>query len=588
MVNPMGRTTTATLVLASLIGAILMANLLRPFGDHDFFWHLKTGEWIWQNRTLPSEDPFAYTTPPHLTGMPRFILTQYWISQLVYYLFHRAGGFPALVALRFIIAALLLWVLFRQRKGDRLIFMSLTALAAVVLGLYPLERPQVFSFICFSALFGLLSALRGAGAAGEGGTVPWFAVPLLMAVWANLHGGFLMGQALILAFLALEGLKFLHPALHPPSREGYRRLVVAGVLGLAASLCNPNTWHGLAFLAAPAPPGMVFNLEFQSTAYWVRRLHEYRLIVYWLLLLAAVLGFVARRRKTDITTVATLAALGLLSFVQIRYVPFFLVVAVPCTAGSLSVGGARKWFVAGFAGLALGIGLFFFFREWPRTVGARSGNWVSASMPSEQADFILANDLKGNMYNHWVWGGYLIWRLAPGRKVFLDGRGLDAGALEMAANIDNATVYRGSRTPIWRSIFDTYGISYVVAPSRTFDGEPLPLVDALLKDPAWLPYSSGSSAAIFIRDTAQNREVIERHGLRARKRELLGDRLALLDRWISSDPRNVAPLVMKGDFLMEGARWLEARRAYEEALKIDPANAHARERLGQIAAMTGP
>lgn len=57
--------------------------LLRPLYDPDFYWHLKTGQWIWQNKALPLIDPFG--VQPVLEPSPRtgFILTSYWLNQLV-------------------------------------------------------------------------------------------------------------------------------------------------------------------------------------------------------------------------------------------------------------------------------------------------------------------------------------------------------------------------------------------------------------------------------------------------------------------------------------------------------------------------
>jgi hypothetical protein len=69
-----------------LIGTILFVNLSRPFSDTDFFWHLKTGEWIWQHQALPTADPFAYPTPATLDARQRFTLTSYWLSQIAYHL----------------------------------------------------------------------------------------------------------------------------------------------------------------------------------------------------------------------------------------------------------------------------------------------------------------------------------------------------------------------------------------------------------------------------------------------------------------------------------------------------------------------
>ena len=48
-------------VLLAVLVATALAYLLRPIMDPDFFWHLKTGEWIREHRGLPASDPFSYT-----------------------------------------------------------------------------------------------------------------------------------------------------------------------------------------------------------------------------------------------------------------------------------------------------------------------------------------------------------------------------------------------------------------------------------------------------------------------------------------------------------------------------------------------
>ena len=82
----------AEIVLLLLILMTCFLYLLRPISDADFFWHLKTGEWIWSHRELPGDDPFSYTSAATENMRKHFILTSYWLSQLTYYLFYRIAG----------------------------------------------------------------------------------------------------------------------------------------------------------------------------------------------------------------------------------------------------------------------------------------------------------------------------------------------------------------------------------------------------------------------------------------------------------------------------------------------------------------
>ena len=55
--------------------AVAGVYLFRPLYDPDFYWHLKTGQWIWQNKSLPHFDPFGIPPSPEPTPGTEFIFT---------------------------------------------------------------------------------------------------------------------------------------------------------------------------------------------------------------------------------------------------------------------------------------------------------------------------------------------------------------------------------------------------------------------------------------------------------------------------------------------------------------------------------
>ena len=90
-----------------------------------------------------------------------------------------------------------------------------------------------------------------------------------MITWANCHGGFIVGQAVLVLYLVPEGLKFAHPSLGPIRTNRYRLLLGAGTAGILAAFINPNTYH--VFLAARLPAWMTAgNIEYQSTVSFFR------------------------------------------------------------------------------------------------------------------------------------------------------------------------------------------------------------------------------------------------------------------------------------------------------------------------------
>src|SRR5260370_28669712 len=93
--------------LAALIltGVFLLGLFSTEIADTDFWWHLKTGQYIAENRSLPVPDPFAFTSSiaPAYLGEERlrhFNLTHEWLSQILMYAVYAAGGFPGIVLAR--------------------------------------------------------------------------------------------------------------------------------------------------------------------------------------------------------------------------------------------------------------------------------------------------------------------------------------------------------------------------------------------------------------------------------------------------------------------------------------------------------
>jgi len=492
--------------LGLVLAVVSLLYMLRPIWDSDFFWHLKTGEWILEHRRLPAADPFSYTAPAEVTPAVRFTLTTYWLSQLLFHALHAAGGWTAIALMRFLFAGALFAVVWSRRRGDPVVSMALLLVFAVAfLETNPVERPQTLSFICFGLLLRLLDGLRrspGESPLSARGYRDPLLVALLMVFWANVHGGHALGQATLIVYLVVEGVKFAHCSLGPAGRGAYRRLLAAGVAGLLASLLNPNTYHGL-WLAlatptiAPGSHGLLTISEYLSVLEALRINHSYIRVVDLAMMALAAAAVVSTLRRPDLTEAVLAAGTGYFAFRHTRYFPVFMIVALPLVGEFLSRHPWRAWGRAlAVSSALLLVGLF----AWNERQGLRrlrSGEWVIPSRyPVKAADFIVARNLRGNMYNYYTWGGYLIWRLGPERKVFLDGRNLNPEVFWEGSMIDNAFALGGR--PQWESLFEKYDVSYAVVPLE-LKGKPVPLVGGLSRDPRWAAVFIGDNAVVFSR-----------------------------------------------------------------------------------------
>ena len=210
-------------VLLSLAALVLLGWFSTEIVDPDFWWHLKTGEYIVEHHRLPTPDPFAYTTAGAAPAYPgeevtrRFNLTHEWLAQAVWYLVWRVGGFPAVVLWKALLLTVLcgmVGLLARLRTGSWLWGIA-AALAAAALAIeFAHDRPGILSYV-FTAAFLLICEQRRR---------LWL-LPVLALVWANCHGGFFLGWVVCAAYCA-EALVRRAPEarrMPPTSRTGTDR-----------------------------------------------------------------------------------------------------------------------------------------------------------------------------------------------------------------------------------------------------------------------------------------------------------------------------------------------------------------------------
>ena len=156
-------------MLLVLSAALLLGWFSPEISDPDFWWHLKTGQYILQNRSLPVPDPFAYTTAmgtPAYAGEPRtryFNLTHEWLAQVLLYVLYRAGGFGAVVLFRAVLLSLVCgivgWVVWHRCGG---FYRALAAAfaSAGVLSAFAADRPFVITFLFLALTIAILESTR--------------------------------------------------------------------------------------------------------------------------------------------------------------------------------------------------------------------------------------------------------------------------------------------------------------------------------------------------------------------------------------------------------------------------------------------
>ncbi len=218
-------------VVAALASYSIFLFAPQVLNDGDTYLHIAAGEWILEHRLVPGTDPFSYT----FQGAPW--VAHEWLSEVVMALAYRLGGWSGLLVL-FGGAAALAFGLFARQLSRWLPPLPAAVVFIVGSGCVAgslLARPHIL------VLPILVAWTAGLLVARERGVVPWAMLPL-MILWANMHGSFAFGLALICPF-ALEAVTASGNAWKKPLLE-WGAFTALAVL---AALLTPHGWQGLLF-----------------------------------------------------------------------------------------------------------------------------------------------------------------------------------------------------------------------------------------------------------------------------------------------------------------------------------------------------
>jgi len=409
-------------------------------GDGDTGWHIRTGEWILAHQRAPDRDLFSFTK----AGEPWYAWE--WLWDVIFAWLHSHAGMAAVVLASLAVISLggaLLYRLARAQSGDVLLSIGVTFLALAASSIHWLARPHLFTLLFAIVFYGLLEQVR------EGRRRLLWWLPPLTILWTNLHGGFFVGILLIGAYAAGElaaGLLSPDAAERRASLLRVRPYLLCAAGCLLASFVNPYAWRLHAHILRYLTDSYHFNniSEFLSLNF------HHPAAIYFEVLLAAGAGAafwcLHRRRYAH---AILLFGWGHLALIAARNIPIFAILAAPIIARSLreALDGLAGAGVAGWLRRAAA-SLRGFSAELGEVDRAARVPWLSAAAlagvgallwlpgapekfradydpkryPAAAIEAVGPEALAGNVFSDDEWGDYLIYRLYPRTRVFIDGR----------------------------------------------------------------------------------------------------------------------------------------------------------------------
>jgi hypothetical protein len=475
---------------------VFIATAIDRNYNTDFWHHLARGRAMVSEGALVDHDLFTYT----VAGQP--FQDNNWLTQLCYYALYQQGGLGLVQVVNSLVlaamSAIVVWMCWRR-------YPSLIVAGALGIGTFfglwqlLIIRPQTFSLLLFALMYAVLEAADRRR---------WLLLvpPALMALWANLHGGFPIGLILIACYLLAAVWNGWRQhgwgILRDHATWAYGLCFAAAI---AATLANPYGWKIYLYVRTTSIAASGRRID-----EWVPPSLELLVGKVWVasVLLLIVLFALPRRRPTAREVILVLCFLPL-ACGSVRMVAWWLLVSAPIIAAlaadnlpSDALGGAEheppSWASAiCFAVLLLlcaGSGIALTERATPFLASFRPAHRdetdiedIARHLPDRVAD--------GRIFSRFEWGEYLSWSVAPrGYTIFMDGR-IEIFPDEVWAHYSAITRGRAD----WADILDRYHVEYLLL-DRTYHADLMPQVE---RSRDWERSCESGKAVLFLRRPTQ-------------------------------------------------------------------------------------
>jgi len=482
------RLSARTLLLGSVM-IVIAALFVGSVQDPDFWWHIRIGRWMVENGRLPSTDIFTYTVPIHVWTDHEYL------TEVLMWLIYSTAGAIGIAIFFGVITYAGFYLMYRQVRREPFVIVGVGLAVGAVAGA-PIWGPRAqmitFALTCLE-LYWLQGYLSGRSRA-----LQWF--PLVIALWANLHGGWVIGFVWLGVALVAELIGWAWNPSNPAHRVHVRFLAIISAACAVAVLATP---HGFSLYLYPFQTVASAAQERLIVEWFSPDFHQPFLRPFEVMVFLLVAGF-ALRRPTVYDLLLSLVALGL-SLQSVRNVALFVAAATPVLIRTYSgywkeVSAARGWklalpsrslFAAITALALLVVALATTVHIASEVSPSHQQSLTASNYPVAAADWLAAHPEVGTkMYNQYGWGGYLAYRFypQPNRRVFIFGE----AALMGDGLLNDYQAIQTLRSN-WKTLLDGYGVDYVVY-NR---GEAL--ANVLATQPDWKLVYEDSEAQIYVR-----------------------------------------------------------------------------------------
>lgn len=477
------RLTPRHLLLGAPIYLLILKGFIFPLPLLDFWWHLKMGEFILGSGLIPRTDLFSFTAAGET------FVVQNWLSEIILFMTYRLGHFPLLIFFNtLLLVAALIPIYYLCRKSSSRFWPPLFAAALVSICVLGNLRPQNFSFLFFALFYLLLENYRF-----KRRDRLWL-LPVLMVFWVNIHGGFVLGLILTGIYLAPGFISKLLFNIHEKWLD--RKLAVIQILCILATFGNPEgiKIYEYLYTVLRDPSSQQFVMEWLPPAINSAQ----GIFLFFLPFFIATFVLILTRRKIDPIDLYIYFIFSLFGLSASRNSIYFLLAIAPIIsrymparqlceskpeiekrqATSAPAGHFKQAWIPNLiiACIALiGVGIH---SPWIKG-GVYKESLLASETPVGAMDFIEKHSLKGNIFHTQIYGDYLIWRLWPNQRSFIDGR-VHLFGESFVRYYQNVL-----RHPNWEELLKEYDIKYLLLAKGKEGNSTKSIMDAAGSSPSW-------------------------------------------------------------------------------------------------------
>jgi hypothetical protein len=502
--------------VADLIFLILLVNLTcgslapRLLDDAGIGWHIRNGQQILQTHAVTRTDPFSVST----NGKAWYAWE--WLYDLLVAAIHARLGLNGVVFFTAVFIAATFALALRvalTSRGSLPVAVVLLVLAISASSIHFFARPHVLSWLMVVIWFRILDAQETA--TRKYGGIIW--LPLLTLLWVNLHGGFLVGFILLGIYLMGGAVQKLTSRSAAEKQSIWRRLKRLGpvaALSLAASLVNPYGYKLYVHIYQYLSDRFLMNHidEFLSPNFHGMAQKCFAMLL--LITIAVLAGARGKIRASQLLVVMFAVYSGLYASRNLPVSSILLTLVIaPLLTGQISEAvtgqGIAPWLrrclarYDSFASRMTSMETRFRGHLWP-VAAMLLGLWVSSHggrigsrqvmnahfrekrFPVQAAEWIPQSGLPQPVFAPDYWGGYLIYRLYPQTRVFVDDRHDLYGDQFFKDYLKVILVQ-----PEWEKVLDEDQLNWVLVPAESS------LANILKLSPRWKTIHEDMTAVLF-------------------------------------------------------------------------------------------